>query len=208
MVDDSSSNAGQIRSTPASLLPADHPSQLSPDRLQRLRAAIEKCRKDFALAAGETASSHDATPAIDLAERRLVLAIQRVQKRARQKYLRKNPDLLAKFHVGHRLADNRANLEQFANNVLIQVESDPLPGLTKDALTELTAARDDWKAEMARQAIAGEALRQSILQQLDHILDERSAIQFAADDLWPHDDPKNVETRKKFYLPPDRPLTN
>lgn len=104
--------------TSASLLPADHPSQMSKDRLTRLRDAIVKARADSARAVGETASSQDATPAIELAETRLVAAIQRVQKRARQKYLRRNPELLAKYHIGDRLADNRANLEQFANNVL------------------------------------------------------------------------------------------
>ena len=132
-----------------------------------------------------------------------------MQARARQKY-GGNRHALANFHIGTRLGDNRALLEQVSQNILTALETDPLPGVTDEKIAAFTQLRTDYvNSELDQTGSGGDAStsRRKAKTRLDALVEKRQKIQFAADAIWPWHADANVGLRKEFDLPATRPYS-
>ena len=92
---------------------------------------------------------------------------------------------------------------------LLTLASDTLPGLKPAHKTALEAALADYKAIQTTQTSAqGDATgaRGQLDTKIAEIADLRREIQYAADAVWPPEDPANAGTRGEFQIPPDKAL--
>jgi len=132
-----------------------------------------------------------------------------LQGAAKDKFPKGSPDR-KKYMINEDLAgasyENTLGLTQ---SVLTQLTLDPLSdqGVTPDEIAGFSSARDAWI--LAHKVAddedkAASALRDDRDTLQKSVNDMRHTIRSAADRKWPHTDPANAGTRKKFALPLDR----
>jgi hypothetical protein len=162
----------------------------------------------------------DAKAATELAGKAAIAiftALQQIQSSAKQKHkmLAEDGDPETNFPtdgylIGNRLNGSRASLLQNAETLITRIKADSLPGFKtpeKIGAVELLLAnyrgKEADKTEITRDKEISRLDRDDLL----HVLNtRRSAIQHAADALWPWSLEANRPIRKTFALPLNRPL--
>ena len=180
-------------------------------------AAIKEARDKTA----ETGQSTDASQAETLhatkAERTLVTTLQGIQSAAKQKHkmLAEDEDPATDFPtdgylIGKRLNPGYSGLLQSAATLIGKAKTDDLPGYrTPESIAAVEAVLAKYKEENAAQADAEEGRGTDRIERdalIAKINTRRSAIQHAADALWPYTDDTSRPVRKSFQLPLSRPL--
>jgi hypothetical protein len=184
-------------------------SEITQQFLDAVFAEVGAVRKLLGVATQQTTEKEIATEEGVTLEEQLIRAIQAVQARARQKHGVKS-SALANYHIGDRLGGNRAVLEQASQDILIALETDPLPGISEAKVTALRTLRQQYVDSEHDQTGSGggaSASRKQAKARVDALVEKRQKIQFAADALWPWHDSANIGIRKEFDLPATRPYT-
>ena len=147
----------------------------------------------------------------------LFTALQQIQSAAKQKHkmLAEDGDPSTNFPtdgylIGTRLNGSRASLLQNAATLITRIQEDALPGYKtpeksppSSSCSPTTAARTSEQTDTTRDKEITRLDRDELI----HVLNtRRSAIQHAADALWPWSDENNRPIRKTFSLPLNRPL--
>ncbi len=133
----------------------------------------------------------------------LLEKVVEMQTAAKIRFRVTDPVHLQLYHVGKNLGASRANLEQFAPDIIDHAESDALAGI--DA-AKITAARTALTAYIASNLDQTGATSTAGAQQIalktrvQQITDDRIRIQLAADTQWPHTNPANAAVRVEFNL--------
>lgn len=183
-----------------------------------LAEAVAQARLKTATTGQNADQGRAATLNASDAERELLTVLQSIQSAAKQKHrmLAEDDDDSTDFPtdgylIGQRLNANRALLLQNAATLKGKAESDSLPGYkTPASLLAIANAIATYKAATADQAEvdreAGEdrIARDKLIKKINA---RRTAIQHAADSLWPYTDEDNAPLRGLFHLPRSRPLT-
>lgn len=173
-----------------------------------LNAKITAAQALLNTATGGTADKATATRDEEKLKEDLLSALRQVQQRAKRKYKPNNPQR-QKYFINANIADNRATLEEAVDSVLLTLAADTLPGLKPAHKTALEAALAAYKAIQTVQTSAqGDATgaRGQLEAKITEIADLRREIQYAADVLWPADNPANAGIRGEFQIPPDKAL--
>jgi hypothetical protein len=180
-------------------------------------AAVKEARKR----ASETARAReDAMAATELtgqAATALLTALQKIQSAAKQKHkmLDEDGDPATNFPtdgylIGTRLNASRAVLLQSSDTLIARAKADSLPGFKTpekiDAVGTLLAAYRGNSGDQQQSAKDKELARLD-RDELLHVLNtRRSAIQHAADAVWPYSEETNRPVRKTCGLPLTRPM--
>ena len=115
------------------------------------------------------------------------------------------------YLIGERLNISRADLLQNAAALIAKATADKLPGYDapadiKTVQTALDVYRgSETESDTADSDQVGDTTSRDKL--MKTINTRRSAIQHAADGIWPYTDEANAGQRKAFELPPNRPLS-
>jgi hypothetical protein len=167
---------------------------------------------------GQAHSGHQpATLNADDAERALINRLHDIQAAAKQKHRMLSEDdnpatnfSTSGYLIGERLNANRAKLLQNADTLKLKAATDSLPGYkTPEALAKIAADIAAYKSATAtqneREQLAEEDRieRDTLVKKLNA---RRTAIQHAADALWPYTTEANAPLRKRFKLQVDRPF--
>jgi hypothetical protein len=185
--------------------------------LTRLGALAAEARRRYATAAGEADDLAESTLQASAAATALYTALQAIQSAAKQKnrMLAIDGDPATNFptdgYLMHtRINQNRAVLLQSAETLIARATEDSLPGYkTPEAIQTVKNLLDAYRQDKAGQQ---ESTRTKELARLDRdsLIDQlnlhRSAVQHAADALWPWSAETSRPTRKTFALPLTRPL--
>jgi hypothetical protein len=153
----------------------------------------------------------------DDAERALIARLHDIQSAAKQKHkmLAEDDDAATDFPtdgylIGTRLNANRATLLQNADTLKNKAATDSLPGYkTPEAVDAIAADIAAYKTATATQSERDQEAEQDRIERdalVKKINARRTAIQHAADALWPYTEAANAPTRKRFKLQPDRPF--
>lgn len=189
--------------------PASDDWNITEASLNELIGDIQACQNTSTQATGATNEKKLITVEETDEEIDLVHEIQYFQSRAKQKFARKRPQLLPNYHIGHRIAGNRDNLEQYTRDIILHATADNLPGVDAARITGLGNKLAAWiDADKKQNKKQGDAtdLRGSIRLQLESITDRRITVQYAADALFPYWDDKNYTVRRLFHLTLNRPF--
>lgn len=185
-------------STP--LAARDISGQLVSDTL----VAIQSARAQSAAATQATTGKHGVTGTEETLKKQLVARVSEIQTAAKQKFGRTQPNRLDDYYIGQRIDQNRARLEQLAEQIIAKAGADALPGINSTKLTAatgaLTAYRNVEESQSGAQSGATGG-RTSLKTMVKAITDTRIAIQLAADAEWPHESPANAAVRREFKLP-------
>ena len=169
----------------------------------------------------QTGQAVDASEAATLnatgEERDLVVALQGIQSAAKQKHrmLAEDDDATTNFStdgylIGTRLNANRAILLQNADTLKNKAAADSLPGYkTPEALAKIATDIAAYKTATATQSERDQDAAEDRIERdalVKKINARRTAIQHAADALWPYTTEANGPIRKRFKLQPDRPF--
>lgn len=162
--------------------------------------------------AGVSASSDSSNSAdtSDEAKVTLISTLQVMQKAARQQYLPAQPAQLKKYHVGTDLGQSKSLLEGYARDIITESTAHRLPGVDTEFLLRADAEKKAYAAKNSTPQDnigSGEQARAQRDELVRGITADRKKIQYAADALWPEGKPENVEARKAFRLPKDRPYS-
>ena len=197
--------AAQKAARPAALAARD----IGADFVTQALNDIEAARAKSAEAVADTTGTRTASVAEDTSEKKLLAALQEVQAAAKQKYARTQPEKLKDYYVGKRLNESRPLLEQYSLGIISKLGDDTLPGITPDKQTNLKSLRDAYIStntdQTGSQSDATTA-RTALDTMVKAILDQRIAVQYAADAEWPYTDKANAGIRREFFLPVDRPF--
>lgn len=145
----------------------------------------------------------EATAAERTRRAELLEKIVEMQTAAKIRFRVTDPVHLQLYHVGKNLGASRADLEQFAPDIIDRAEADVLAGI--DA-TKITAARTALTAYITSNLDQTGATSTASAQQItlktrvQQITDARIRIQLAADTQWPHTNPANAAVRIEFSL--------
>jgi len=178
---------------------------------------ISEARSRSSRSLEEVSDSEQATLESNKTAANLHTALQAIQSAAKQKHkmLATDGDPETNFPtdgylIGARLNGSRANLLQSADTLIARAKSDSLPGYKTPAQIAavenlLEKYRDDKSAqqESNRSKEISRLTRDDLMSTLNI---RRSAIQHAADALWPWSVESNRPTRKTFGLPLTRPM--
>lgn len=158
----------------------------------------------------------DTTEAVKAAKA-LMVGLRRIQSSARQKFrmLAEDGDPATNFPldgylIGARINANRATLIQSAGTLITRATEDNLPGFTIagkvaaiQALLDAYAATEDTQAGGSEEKGLTRLSRDALIDVLNN---RRTAVQFAADALWPYTDEMTRPIRSAFKIPTNRPL--
>ncbi len=182
--------------------------EIDADWITALRAKITAAQGKLNLATGGTADKSTATRSEEDLQADLLAALAKIQKRAKRKYKLGDPQR-KKYFINARVDTNRATLEEAVDNVLRTLATDTIPGVTAALKTALTQALADYRGIQGTQTGAqGDATtaRKQLETAIPEIADLRREIQYAADAVWPPEDPANAGIRGEFQIPPDKAL--
>lgn len=200
----------------------DHPEEMTEqditaDYLAGFQAALEESRARSAAASHEGDESKQATQATAEAAKALITALQKIQSSAKQKHkmLDEDGDPSTNFPVdgyliGTRLDANRAALLQSAATLIARASADSLPGFKTPA--KIAAVKSLLTAYTGEKEDQAGAQREKELSRLDrdgllHLINtRRSAVQHAADAIWPASQEATRPIRKTFKIPLTRAM--
>ena len=145
-------------------------------------------------------------------------ALRKIQSSAKQKHrmLAEDGDPTTNFPLDGYLIGTRINatesvLCQSAASLITRIKEDSIPGFKtpekiqdiEDLLTEYEGFESSQQTGTVRKEVA----RLTRDQLIDTLNTRRSAIQFAADAIWPFNEELNRPIRKSFRIPQDRPMS-
>ena len=145
----------------------------------------------------------EATAAERARRAELLEKIVEMQTAAKIRFRVSDPLHLQLYHVGKNLGASRADMEQFAPDIIDRAVTDALAGI--DA-AKITAARTALTAYIASNLDQTGATSTAGAQQIalktrvQQLTDGRIRIQLAADAQWPHTIPANAAIRREFSL--------
>lgn len=162
-------------------------------------------------------AAKQATAAAEKAAKDLAAALQKIQSAAKQKHkmLAEDGDPATNFPldgylIGTRFAASRAILLQSATALIARATADSLPGFkTPEKIADVQKL---YNALNSSESDQQETTRDKELTRIDrdgliHLINtRRSAVQYAADALWPAADTAHRPIRKTFSIPPTRAL--
>jgi hypothetical protein len=142
----------------------------------------------------------------------------KIQRSAKQKFkmLAEDGDPSTNFSldgylIGARINTSRAILIQSATSLIARATEDDLPGFgTSEKINAIQLLLTAYKGSEEVQQEGGEAkglARLSRDELIDTLNTRRSAIQHAADAIWPYTDVLTRPIRSSFQIPTARPLT-
>ena len=185
--------------------------------LSGLETIIKTARRRISDTGQSTDTSQSANLSATGAERALVIALQGIQSAAKQKHkmLAEDDDPATNFPlsgylIGTRLNRSHALLLQNADALLGKAKADSLPGYVPAEIQKVEAALaacrgTETRSDEADAAQLGDTTARDTL--LHKINVRRSALQHAADALWPYTSEDSISFRKAFLLPLSRPLS-
>lgn len=201
---------------------ASYPDELTeqgilPAYLTGFSAVITEARRRASDSGQGGGDSKNATAAVGTAAEKLHTALQKIQSSAKQKrkMLAEDGDPTTNFPtdgylIGVRMNASRAVLLQSADTLIARIKADDLPGFnTPKKITDVEDLLASYKGDKSAQT---DAIKEKELARLDrddllHVLNtRRSAIQHAADAIWPWNDEAVRPIRKTFSLPLTRPM--
>jgi hypothetical protein len=185
--------------------------------LTRFGETTVEARRRATAAAADAEDSEQATEETSASAKALYIALQGIQSAAKQKHrmLAIDGDPTTNFPTdGYlmkiRMNQSRTVLLQSAETLIARATADSLPGYKTaesiQAVTDLLGEyREDKSAQQqtTRSKELSRLNRDELVELLNH---HRSAVQHAADALWPWSQEINRPTRKTFALPLNRPL--
>jgi len=185
--------------------------------LDSLDAAAVEARKRATETGQAKEDSEDSAETTSVSAKALYTTLQKIQSSAKQKHkmLAEDGDPTTNFPtdgylIGVRLNANRAALLQSAATLITRIKADEVPGfLTPQKITDVEALLASYKNDKSAQT---NAIKEKELTRLDrddllHVLNtRRSAVQHAADAVWPWSDEAHRPIRKTFGLPLTRPM--
>ena len=183
-----------------------------------LAQAVESARGKMAASGQAQSGQQPSTLNASEAESALITVLQGIQSAAkqRQRMEAEDDDETTNFStegylIGQRLNANRALLLQNAATLLGKARTDALPGYkTPAAITAIENAIAAYKNATLTQAEVDEETSRDRIERdklVRKINSRRIAIQHAADALFPYTNPDHAPTRRRFALPPDRPVS-
>ncbi len=203
-------------------LDADHTAtlagrEITAEYITGLASLIAAARAKMAATGQANSGQQPATLNAGEAERALIARLRDIQAAAKQKHqmLAEDGDPATNFStdgylIGTRLNPNRAILLQNADTLQAKAAADSLPGYkTPEALAQIAADIAAYKTATASQSEKDEDAEKDRIQRdalVKKINARRTAIQHAADALWPYTEEDNRPTRKRFKLQLDRPF--
>jgi hypothetical protein len=115
------------------------------------------------------------------------------------------------YLIGARINTSRAILIQSATSLIARATADDLPGFgTPEKINAIQRLLTAYKNSEEEQQEGGEGkglARLSRDELIDTLITRRSAIQHAADAIWPYTDVLTRPIRSSFQIPTARPLT-
>ncbi len=199
-----------------------HPGEMTeqditPAYLTDFSDALQETRSRATASGEENDESKQATAAAELAAKKLTTALQKIQSAAKQKHkmLAEDGDPETNFPldgylIGLRLDANRAALLQNSATLITRAKADSLPGFkTPEKITAVDTLLTKYTGEKDEQTVAN---RDKELTRLDrdsllHLINtRRSAIQHAADSIWPASEEPTRPIRKTFGIPQTRAM--
>ncbi len=114
------------------------------------------------------------------------------------------------YLIGERLNPSRAGLLQNGAALIVKAKADDLPGYDTAAIAAVQLALSNYRGletgsdEADSEQVSDRIKRDALLKKINT---RRSAIQHAADGLWPYTEETSTAPRKAFLLPPSRPLS-
>jgi len=183
--------------------------EIGMDYVNELLADILAARNKLAGGVAGTADKENATQAEADAEKKLIIALQEAQSAAKQKYGRSQPALLLAYHVGARLDQSRASLEQVSADVINKLQTDTLPGFNVTKVKNLAAVREAYIQSQGAQSGAqsgATGARRELDDMVQSIADRRIGLLHAVDAEWPYHVETNAGIRREFGLPLSRPF--
>jgi hypothetical protein len=187
--------------------------------LAKFKEALAECRLRSTNAGQEADESEQATAAAIAAAKNLTIALQAIQASAKQKHqmLAEDGDPATNFPldgylIGSRIDANRSILIQSANTLITRAKADSLPGhksAEKIAAIELLLktyeGETQEKVETSRDKELARLDRDSLL----HLVNSRrTAVQHAADAIWPAAIEATRPIHKTFSIPMTHAMTN
>ncbi len=142
------------------------------------------------------------------AKKTLLDKIHYLQSKAKMKHPAHSA-ALAEYGIGANIDLSRPTLETAVGNILNKLKTDTLPKITAQHSAGLQAALDAYKkTKVAQVGGKGDAkdTHTQLAQRVVSLAVRRRQLQHAADGEYPFNDPASAGMRKKFDLPPDRPL--
>jgi hypothetical protein len=185
-------------------------ARIQPAFVEALVNKVIACGKKSQAAVQCDHAAQEATHKQSIAERDLMASLRAIQSAARQKHLPHNPAALENYHVGETLNATQPLLERNSQSLIDQANTER-PGaintdfinVTQDKRAEFVTEGKMQESEESRAALE-RAQRNELLVE---IIDGRKTIQYAANTLWPPERPENVQARKDFKLPLNRPYS-
>jgi len=191
--------------------------RITEEYLTGLENAIKESRRRLT-AAGQSgdiaqAANMKATGKV----RDLVIKLQGIQSAAKQlhKMLSEddNPNTnfpLTGYLIGERMDDSRPELLQSAETLIAKAKADDLPGYDATEIATVQTALEAYRGSETESVEADsdqvdETTSRDKLMKTINV--RRSAIQHAADGIWPYSDEDNAGMRKAFELSASRPLS-
>jgi hypothetical protein len=186
--------------------------EITPAVVAAFADSVAACRASIARFEAQLVTQKTTTGAESDTYTALLNAFEEIQTAAAQKYA-EDPALrprLALYAVEQGIRRMpRAVLEQAAQNALIALQTDTLPGITSRKVAAFSQALSAWKSlDNAQSASVStkRLTRKDITAQLVALGSQRRTIQRAADAQWPAHNAATRPIRAEFGLPKTRPL--
>ena len=183
--------------------------EITPQQIAALAAQVEQGLQLSADVVAGRRGEKAATATDDAEKTSLVATIERVQTGAHLKWdATADPDLkrrnLERYFIGshlENLAD--ARLENVAQTILTNLQSESLPSVKAPQIAALTDALNEWLSadEGADPNPTAQGNYANLLALAKTIKNGRRQLQIAADAAFPYRLPSSVDARKAFHLP-------
>lgn len=184
--------------------------EIEPSFVDALETDVLRARSYLQGALSGRTSRKDATVEQSAERDELIAQIQVIQSRVLQKYHADNPNRANDYYVGTKLGNaSKALLRQIADGILVNLETDTLPGINAQTVQNLRDALAAWEAKGEQQSESGGS---AITKLADFkvlykdILLRRATIQYAADAAFSYRETHNHAAREAFGLPVDQPF--
>jgi small-conductance mechanosensitive channel len=199
-----------------------HPAEMTdhditPAWLVKFQSALTEARQRASATGQQVGEAIQATADTTDAAARLVTALKQIQSAAKQKHQMdaEDGDITTNFTtdgylIGSRLDASRAILRQCADSLIARAQADSLPGFKTPekiaavkSLLKAYASTKDHQQDTTEDKELSRIDRDTLLHSINR---RRTAIQHAADALWPASAEASRPIRKTFGLPLNRAM--
>jgi hypothetical protein len=199
---------GVVNGDPAILAQISDDQVITPAFMTTLGGDLDAMSQYTGGASAAVTDAIQETDAETGAKKLLLAKIHYIQSKAKIKYAA-NKGVLPEYGIGINIDISRPALETAADTIFNKLKTDTLPKITAQHSTDLKAASDAYKQTKVAQVDGkGDAtvLRTKLADIVVSLAVRRRQLQQAADGEYPFTDPANAGMRRKFDLPPNRPL--